>query len=62
MEIEVIIEGKGSITIKREVESDLKDVKKLVDHAAGTLHRVKPRPTFGFGSGSYADTERSDEE
>lgn len=48
MQIEVTIDGKGSVTIAQEIELSPKDVKKLTVHCAELLRAQGPKgPGFG---------------
>lgn len=52
MEIQVVIEGKGVITVNQKVDLDRKGIQKLTTHCADLLKNASSTAKFGFGAGS----------
>jgi hypothetical protein len=52
VQIEVIVEGKGSITIAQKAELTRKDLGKLTSHCVDLLKGARATQKLGFGAGS----------
>lgn len=52
VQIEIIVEGKGAITINQKVELDPKRLQKLTAHCVELLNGTSKSQRFGFSAGS----------
>lgn len=59
LNLEVAIEGKGSICINQKVDLEGKALRKLASHAVDLLTQIPGKGTYGFSAGSNLDTEVS---
>lgn len=60
MELEVIINGKGSITVKQEVDWTRKEVEKLAARSIDLINSaVTQKPPYGFEAGTQVQAENA---
>lgn len=52
VEIQVVIEGKGVITVNQKVDLDRKSIQKLTTHCADLLKNASVSAKIGFSAGS----------
>lgn len=57
MQIEVIVNGKGSITIAQKVDLDRKALQKLTRHCTDLLKGARKAEQYGFDGGASLNSE-----